>query len=160
MRVIFKEKLFYDTRLTWVFSLFPLIVVIFILGILSVLIKEDNSAYTAVMVMVFVLILYCGVIFPLSGVMLVFFRALVRKELIFESDKLILKRLVSTKKFDYLKIKHAEVSIVKMFGNGALKLKIRIISEDFEYKFSLWCVYAFNELLEEMNKHFLVEVKG
>lgn len=160
MKVIFKEKIFFDERLTWLFSFFPLIVVIYILVILGIVIKGDISAYTSVMVMAFVLVIYSAVILPFSGALFVFIRTLVRKELVFDSDKLILKSFLSTKELDYLKIKHAKVSIVRTYGNGALKLKIRIISEDFEHRFSLICICAYNELFEEMNKHFLIEVKG
>ena len=160
MKVIFKEKLFFDTRLTWVFSLFPFIVVLYILGILGILITDDNSAYSGFVIVAFGSILYLGVVFPLSGVLFVILRSLLKKDLIFESDKFILKRLFSTKIFDYRKIKNAEVSTIRVFGNGALRLKIHIISEDFEHNFTIHCICAYNELLEEMNKHFPVEVKG
>ncbi len=160
MKVIFKEKIFFDERLTWLFSFFPLIVVIYILVILGIVIKGDISEYTIVMVMAFVFVIYSEVILPFSGALFVFIRTLVRKELIFDSDKLILKSFLSTKELNYLKIKQAKVSIVRTYGNGALKLKIHIISEDFEHKFSLICICAYNELFEEMNKHFLIEVKG
>ena len=97
MKVIFKEKIFFDERLTWLFSFFPLIVVIYILVILGIVIKGDISAYTSVMVMAFVLVIYSAVILPFSGALFVFIRTLVRKELIFDSDKLILKSFLSNK---------------------------------------------------------------
>lgn len=156
---IYRERNVFEVGVVALLSV-PLLLLIYFAGVLGI---WFNSTKNPIYVMVttfglsflMVLGLVSVVIWPYLCIKALFFH----KALIFEESKLVRKGFLIQRSFEYSSIMYAKVGY-KSEGKDQvpdLKMVIWLITDGSEYKITFNNRAAYNELISEMRKHFLVK---
>lgn len=151
---IYKEKQVLNDPKTRFFTLIPVIIGYYFTCLLGLWMDiVENNVYVitlaAVGVFTFTICLTLVVYYPYM-----FYEFLIKKTVVFDSDEMIVKSILSSKRIPYYGIRSCTVEMY-----GLEEAKVSIMLEEQKYKFSVKHMSALKKMVEEMKLHFPVEVK-
>ena len=151
---IYKEKQLLNDSKMFIYTLIPFIIGYYftcLLGLWMEIVENDLYVITLAMIGVLTFTILLVLLF---GYPYLLFELLIRKTIIFESDEIIVKSLLGSKRIAYYGITSCAVE-----RYGIEEARITISYNGQEYKFKVRHMPAMQQFIDEMKLYFPVKMK-